>query len=474
MSAIVREVSGDTASVFLAEAVAVPAGLLIVALLSRNLGPAGYGRYGIAVAVVGIAEWLVASAFARISVILLSDPAMRDQMEPSVLRHYLVTALAVAVLLFVGADLLATLLQAKYLSSDLRWLCVDVPLFALTNAQRSIVTARGEYSGRALAIVVRWISRLTLTAAFVFWGLGVLGALLAWPASSLAELFCFRRISWSFLWKADTSPVSIWRECRGPFVFATGQRLMERADLLVLQAYGTSASFIGYYVAGQNLSILPGLFAASLAPVLTAAMTRERVLGREEASRNAGALSMKASLYMLPLAPVFGSCGQEIAALAFGPQFLQAGPLTGWLVAGFVGVALASAAASIVSAERRFHLMPWLSVPGAITAFALQAAIVPVGGMTRAAMVSAFVGLGSGLVATVIVYRNWGQAFPVIMIGRVAGATLAVLGASQFWVIPALAWPYRAALLLMIGVVSLLVAGEWRLLASKRQSGAVS
>src|SRR5437588_10770536 len=61
------------ARVLLAELLALPLGLLITVLLTRHLGPAGYGLYTLAASTVGWIEWSIAPAFARAAIQLVGD-----------------------------------------------------------------------------------------------------------------------------------------------------------------------------------------------------------------------------------------------------------------------------------------------------------------------------------------------------------------------------------------------------------------
>lgn len=463
MATLGREIGRGTASVFLAEALAVPAGLLIAGLLSRSLGPGDYGRYGVAVAIVVAVEWLIAGAYSRISIQLLSEPEQRDAVEPTILRHHLLTALGAMVALMALAHVISAALRAPYLAADLRWLALDVPLFAMAQAQRSILTARGEYAGRALAIAARWISRVAVTAATLQLGYGVAGALWAWPVASLAELLALRRLSWQRLFDRTGTPVGLWRVGWAPLLFTVGQRLIERVDLLLLQAFGTPAAALGVYVAAQNLSILPGLFAAALSPILIAAMTRERALGREIASRRTAAGFLRVTLYLMPLAPVFGACGGELAAIAFGRPFASAGPLTGWLVAGYIGLALCSASASILASQGRHGMTALLSVPATACAAVLHLIVIPRYGPVGAAVVTATVGLGSGLVAAAVVFRGWKEPFPVATVLRVSAASLAVTWLFWSGVLAPFSFPVRLGGLVLASGATLVALGEWKL-----------
>ncbi len=193
-------------------------------------------------------------------------------------------------------------------------------------------------------------------------------------------------------------------------------------------------------------------------------MTRERVLGREQASRRSAAMSLKAAIYLLPLAAIFGFCGADVSQLAFGAKFRAAGPLTGWLIAAYIGLALASTAASIISSQGRHRLTAYLSIPAAVFALILQPLIIPKFGMEGAAIVSALIGLTSGLAGVTMLYRLWNQKFPWAMLLRAAGATLAVLALGRLQPIAALVLPVRFTCLSLVSGITLIAAGDWQLL----------
>jgi O-antigen/teichoic acid export membrane protein len=459
---LARKIGYGTLRIFLAESLALPAGLFIAILLSRMLGPAGYGRYGVAVAIVINLEWLVVAGYSRISVQLLTDSEAYDRMVPAFLRLYLFSSLAVMAGLCALANVFASLLKAPYLGPDLRWLSLDIPLFALAYAQRSLLTARHKYSARAAGTAIRWITRAALTWALLALGWGILGALWAWPLASLAELL-LRQLPLTALLRSGDKMTSIWREGWGPFLFAFGQKSLDRMDLVLVQAFGIAPAAVGIYVAAQNLAILPGLFSASLAPVLIAAMTQERLGGRELASRQTAAQSLRLIMCLLPLAPVFAICGSDLAAFAFGPPYREAGHLLGWLMAGSIGLVLASASVSIISAQGRHRLSPWFSLPAAGIGLILQLLIIPRYGILGAAMVTAGIGLSSGICGTIFVFRGWRQSFPVATLVRVASISLVLLVASSWNGVLSLAWPIRFSSLILACLVLLLISGEWKL-----------
>jgi O-antigen/teichoic acid export membrane protein len=458
-----RKIGHGTLSLFIAESTALPAGLAIATLLSRMLGPAGYGRYGVAAAIVVAVEWLIVAGYGRISIQLLSDPEHSHRLTPPILRLYLGTALLAMAALWASAGVLAALLDAPHLIADLRLLAIDVPLFALAHAQRSVLTARGKYFSRATAIAVRWITRVAATWAFVALGWGVSGAIWAWPVASLAELVSLRQLPVAAFLRSGGRISEIWREGWSPFLFSLGQRSLERMDLLFLQAVGAAPATVGIYVAAQNLAIVPGLLGASLSPVLISAITEERLLGREPASRQTSADALRVIMYLFPLAAVFWTCGEDLITFIFGEPFRDGGRLLAWLIAGAIGLVLSSASVSIISAQGRHRLIAWFSLPNAVCAVLLYFLVVPRYGALGAAMVAAVVGVTSGLCATAAVFRGWHQPFPIATLLRVATASLAVVLVSQWSTFLWLAWPVRICILVLAAGLLLWLLGEWNL-----------
>jgi O-antigen/teichoic acid export membrane protein len=460
MATLAREIGRGTAFGLVAESLALPAGLILAAVLSRALGPEAYGRYGLAVAIVLAAEWLLIAAVARATTQILGDPGTRAALEPFAMRHHLYLGIGVAAMVFLLADPIALLLHSRELAADLRWLAVDIPLFSICQLQRVLLTIRPDYVRRSVVIATRWISRVAWTCILLEWG--VRGAILAWPLSSACELLAVRQLPMTGIFRAWAVPTGVWGRSWPQVLFATGQRICERGDLLALQAFQTETA-IGMYVAAQNIAIVPGLLGSALAPILMAAMTRERALGREPASRSAALLSFKATLYMLPLAPVFAYCGEDLVGLAFGREYRAAAEVAGLLVAAYIGLSVLTVAGSVLTSRGRERISAAVSLPVAFAYVVVLIVVVPRFGMSGAAVVTMSTGLLAGAGGMAMVYREWGEPFPTTMVLRALGAICVTAALGQVPWVAVLWWPIRAAVLTATAAGALLAFGEWRM-----------
>lgn len=119
---------GGPPSVFLAEGLVLPTGLIVAACLSRQLGPADYGLFALALSTVGAVEWVARE---------LDVPAR---------------------------------------AWCLRILAVEIPITSLASASHEVLVARGRIRPRALSSAARGSARLAFILLLVGLGFGVPGA----------------------------------------------------------------------------------------------------------------------------------------------------------------------------------------------------------------------------------------------------------------------------------------------------------
>jgi len=463
-----RHVLDGTIRVFLAEALLLPTGLLTTVFLTRRLGPEGYGLFLLAATLVAWMEWSITAVFSRATIKFVSEAEDWQSVGTTVMRLHLVAGGGAALLLWLLAAPIATLLNEPVLAAYLRLFALDIPLFSLAHVHRNILIGIEGFKERALASAGRWITRLLLIVLLVALGLSVPGAVLGSIGASLVELAIGRFYVRPSLFRRSAFPVrQLWGYAVSLFLFALSMRIYEKLDLLALKVLGATAAQAGIYGAAQNLSLVPGIFALSFSPLLLS--TLNRVLGTGD-TRLAKAMSrnaMRAVIGLLPFAGMTAGSASEIVGLIFGPAFLPAAPFLALLIFAGVARVMISVTTAILTAVGKpgwtFALIGPL-LPLTVTGYLL---LIPRWDAIGAALVtSLFAGLGA-LATVLAVYRIWRILPPTATLCR---STLLCGLASAL----AILWPTPGLLLLLKLPVIGLVVGLLFLLLGEFSAGEIA
>jgi len=328
-----RHIAEGTIRGLLAEALALPTGILIAALLTRNLGPGDYGLFALATALVLCAEWVIVSLFAGATVKLVSEAEQWRPVGAAALRLYAVAGGGGMLMLWVLASPIARLLNEPALAGLLYLFALDIPVFCLAHAHRGILIGTGGFNQRALASAARSVAKFLFIALPVGMGLSIRGAILGWIGASIVELMILRiYVRPAFLGRCDF-PLRAFQSYATPLFLSTlSINLFERLDLFMLQWLGGSAELAGIYGAAQTLSAPPSILSVALAPLLLSSQSRMLHTGQESEAREMGREAMRAMVWLLPLAAIAAGAAPEITAWIYGESFLGAATPFGLLI----------------------------------------------------------------------------------------------------------------------------------------------
>ena len=177
-----------SALILFADLLMVPVGLLTVAMLTRWLGPEGYGLFALSASLVAGIEWGLASILSRPTIHGVGHAADWRPVARTFLSWHLILATAVLLVLWIMARPIAGLLGEPTLVTYLVLFACDLPFFLLAQAYRNILTGRGQFAARALTGASRWLARLVLIAIAVELGLSIPAAILGSIGASIVEL----------------------------------------------------------------------------------------------------------------------------------------------------------------------------------------------------------------------------------------------------------------------------------------------
>jgi O-antigen/teichoic acid export membrane protein len=451
-----------TARVFLAEALIVPTGLLTVALLTRHLGPSDYGRYTLAVTIVLWVEWGFSAPFARAAVRLVGGAAEWRPMAALVVRAQFVMGALTALALWLAAPIVARTLAEPSLSSLLRLLSLDLPLFALAQAHQQVLVALGHFRVRALLSAARWIVRLALIAAAVTFGLSVRGVVMAIVGTTAIEVALARRFVRPPLFERVDVPVRQLFDYAVPLLLsALCLRVFDRIDVVLLKFFGRTSAEVGMYGAAQNLTLATTLFSLSFSPILLSTLAQAVRAGDMAHARQIARDSMKIGLLLLPLAAIVAASARDIVAFIFGTQYLATSAVFQWLIfSGVASVAISIVVAVLTGGSKPLWAL-YAAAPLPLVAIVAHSWAIPRYGPVGASIVTTLCGCAGATFGAVAVYRLWGVTPSATSALRsVFLAGLGALAASS-WPSPGVLVIVKLAVLGFAILLLLLASGEF-------------
>ncbi len=447
--------------VLLGEALVLPTGLVTLAFLTRWLGTTGYGLFTLASTLVVWIEWTICSIFGRATNRCVAEVEDWRPAAATSLRLFVLAGALAAAALVLLARPVAGLLGEPALAGHLRVFALDIPLFCAAQAHRDILVGLGGYRQRALLSAVRWLVRLALLLVLVGLGLSVRGAIWACIGTSAVELLVARGLVAPPLFARSAYRARRVLSYAAPLlVYAVCLRLFNRLDLVVLKALGASAAEAGEYGMAQNLSLVPGIFTMTFAPLLQSTLVRMLREGQVDGARVMTRDALRAGLLLVPFAAIVAGGAAGIVRFVSGAEFAGAAAPLRLLILGAPGLVLVGIAAAILVAWDRTRWTVAIAAPLSPLALAGLWAAVPRWGGAGAALVTAacsWVGAAGGMAAALSAAR---ATLPVATIARVALVSVAACAAAALspdgpWLLPSLAAVAGGA------VLALLALGEF-------------
>lgn len=435
--------------------------LIIAAFLSRRLGTDGYGLLGLATALVVWTEWTLITLFSRATVKFVREATDWNAVATSVIQFQLCAGATLTATFFLLADTFAAQLGQPELAAYLKLLALDIPIFAVVHAHEHILVGRGKFRAQATIGVTRWCTRTVLVIGLTYL-FSIYGALAGMVLSSLVELGVARLYIRPPVFARSSFRLRQMLGYVAPlFIFALSQRLLDRVEIIILKGLGGTVEDAGLYNAAQNLALLPGLFAFSLAPVLLSGLTGLITEGDPAGARRMGRQGMRAVLLILPLVTLVAAASPGIVQFIFGPEFTDAAPILRILILAAAGKLLLTVTSVILISAGKPSWCAVLGLAMVAAAVTLHLLLIPRFGRMGAATATALAsGLGAAL-SIIAVQRSWGILPPVGTLTRSALASIIVAALALQWPVTGF-WVILQALgLVLLAAVLLCVTREF-------------
>ncbi len=403
-----RELLGGATRVLLAEALVLPTGLITSVFLTRQFSPEQYGRFALAATLITWIEWTITSIFARATIKAVGDAEDWRPVGTTATRVQFAIGGGVALLLCLLAKPVAMLLDEPALTSLLRLIAIQIPLFCLSRAHLHLLIGLGGYGARALASAGYWLGRLVLIVLLVTLGFSVEGALLGSIGASIIELVIARWFIRPSLTARSSFPArQLWVLAAPLFVFTVSMRLYGRLDLFALKLLDTTTAETGIYAAAQSVAGAPGFLVLAFTPLLLSTLSRTRRSGQIELAQEISRNAFRFVVILMPFVGIAAGAAPQIVLLAFGPHYASSHAVLAWLIFKTLATAMLSIAASILTAAERPDLPVAIGVSMLLLAIAGQWLLVPPFGIEGAAAATTLVAAFGAVAAVLAVYRVW-------------------------------------------------------------------
>ena len=312
---------------------------LATILIARLLGPANYGAYSAALALLGVFAASADLSLNRAATYYISQNIVRKKNSyPYALGAIfgaLISGASFFAMVWFLSPMIATLIFNKaYLSRLFLVTAIIVFVVAISNASRGILLGLGRMDLIGIAAIISSIIRNTAAISLILIGLGAFGAISGQAigyASVMVLLLFFGlyQIKKTSGFYEDDEEFSL--VIRNLYSYSIPIAIFAFASAIFQQFYNILAArslsdFVyGNFSAAWMVFGASLMFPNSLATALFPTLSKMAGVDEKAVTKNYSAAVKYASLSLLPIAVIFMSVPDELILFVYGPEYYMAG-----------------------------------------------------------------------------------------------------------------------------------------------------
>lgn len=405
----------DVSVIFVASIVAMLFTSVITIILGRYLGPAELGLYKMAVTFYGIATLIGAFGLPEATVKYISenktDKVKYSHIVTSAIITSLIFGLIFAISVYALSGAFAGLFKMPDLEGLLKILSIIFPFVLLNSALFAILNGLRKMNTYAAGSIFQSILMIVVTAALIYLGFGVAGAVAGIVCSSIG-----------------TSAAMAWT-CRRDIIISSGEYLRTTRELMnfgvkmfaanlintinlqadtIFLGYFLTASDVGYYTASTGISRFFWLVPKAIQMISYPATSEYWAKKNHASLQRMIEKSMKyTALALFPTGLGIGLFAGPIVTRIYGQEFINSAlPLQILLVATVIfGVACTSIGGSLAGVNRP-DLNLKISGVSAVLNIALNIVLIPMFGILGAAVAAATAMLTNAVLFDILTVRT--------------------------------------------------------------------
>lgn len=390
-----RAVFWNTITQTIGRGISTALGLVVLAVMTRALGPDGFGGFSIIIAFLQFFGIIVDFGLTLTANRMLGEA--KEKQEDERLMSNLMTMRFLSALVFLGLAPIITALFFPYSTAIKQGIVIGTLSFLAIIMTQTLVPVFQKNLRMGRVVVAELVGRLILLVGVglaAWFRLGMLWFVAVVVAGSLVNYLClkllarpFVRLRWSFdfgLWKKIiivSWPIGI------SIIF---NLVYLKADMIILSVMRPAAE-VGFYGAAYRvLDILTGLATMFMGLVLPA-MTAAWVAADREKFRRLFQGSFDAMTFIALPIVLFGVLlGRPLMILVAGSEFAMAGDILAILIIAMGAVFFSTLFGHIVVVLNKQKPMIWGYAITAVLSLAAYAILIPRFGIWGAAWGTVF------------------------------------------------------------------------------------
>lgn len=402
-------------------------------LMSRMLGPEGYGLYGLTLPFQGIFQILSAGGLPPAISKYIAEYNAKD--EKALARQIIITstkfmilmAILLSIVLLFSSDFIANEIFHKPLVVwPLRAVCLITPFSVVVGSMRGAFQGLYKNEYTVYNRLAEQVATIVFACVFVFFGMYAMGAVLGsafgFIVSAITAVFLYKKYIDPILSSEDSLQLSLNEElkllwkliCFAIPVAITALSEMAIYDVgtLIIGIFMLSTD-VGYYNAADPISRIPLVISLSISTVLLPAASEAYILHNQELLQEYVVDCLRYGiLTVLPMCIMISVFSTPILIILFGSSYIPSSDVLSVLVIGMSFYSIYMICSSILQGTGQPKLPMYILIVGILMNVTLNATFVKVLGILGAAIGTSITTCILMLIILFVVIRNTKISIP--------------------------------------------------------------
>lgn len=391
--------------------------------LGRSLGPINYGIYGVVISLINILN-LVQSYGLPLSLSkrLAEEPTNSNSILRTGIILQILSTLVIMIFYFISAPLITEVLNDYSLLPYLRFSVFILPFYGMYSLYLGYYNGIHAFKKQAALNNLYSVSKL-ITIVLLGYLFSLTGVFIAFIMSPLIALLFFLHLPKPSLVNYPYKHLILFAlPLVGLSIITTVQQTI---DLYFVKALLTYPEAPGYYTASQNIARIPFIALSSFAAYLYPKIARNLKSNLHLESKKLINDALRwVLLLLIPGTLIISATSKELLRIIFSEAYVAGSNSLSLLIFGFGFFTIFNILANIINSTGKPNISLLISLVGVLLTVILCYWLVPVIGLSGAAIATTTGAFISMMLAAVYVYKMYGVLVSARSVRNIVFASL--------------------------------------------------